>query len=52
MDNQTYTRTGTRIPKHNVNVDSNQKETILTARPIAIPNMKGAWRACTDVLSQ
>lgn len=51
MDNNTYTRTGKRIPKHNVNVDTNMKETILTARPNAAPNMKGQWRACRNVLA-
>ena len=49
MDGKTYTRTGTRVPKHNVNVDSNLKETILTARPLAAPIMKSPWRACRDV---
>lgn len=49
LDGQTYTRTGTRVPKHNVNVDANLKETILTARPIAAPIMKSPWRACADV---
>ena len=51
MDHKTYTRAGTRVPKHNVNVDSNQKETILTAKPIAVPLMKGMWRSCRDVLT-
>lgn len=51
MDNKTHTRAGTRVPKHNVNVDSNQKETILTAKPIAVPLMKGMWRSCRDVLT-
>lgn len=49
MDLQTYTRVGKRIPKHNVNVESNQKETILTSCPIAAPKMKGQWRGCEDV---
>lgn len=51
MDGKTYTRTGTRIPKHNVNVDSNLKETIMTARPLAAPIMKSPWRACEDVFT-
>lgn len=50
MDKKTYSRTGTRVPKHNVNVDANTKETIMTARPIAAPKMKSPWRACRDVL--
>lgn len=49
MDKKTYTRTGTRIPKHNVDVDANLKETILTARPLPAPIMKSPWRACRDV---
>lgn len=49
MDGETYTRTGKRIPKHNVNVEANLKETILTARPLAAPIMKSPWRACRDV---
>lgn len=49
LDGKTYTRTGTRVPKHNVDVNSNLKETILTARPIAAPKMKSPWRACRDV---
>lgn len=49
MDKKTYTRTGRRIPKHNVDVDANLKETILTSRPNAAPNMKGQWRACRNV---
>lgn len=51
LDQQTHTRTGTRVPKHNVNVESNQRETILTARPIASPKLKNAWRACRNVFS-
>lgn len=51
MDGKTYSRTGTRIPKHNVDVDANLKETILTARPLAAPIMKSPWRACRDVLN-
>ena len=51
MDHNTYTRTGRRIPKHNVNVDTNLKETILTSRPNAAPMMKGQWRACRNVLT-
>lgn len=51
MDGNTYSRTGKRIPKYNVNVDQNLKETILTARPIASPLVKSPWRACEDVLS-
>lgn len=49
MDGKTYSRTGKRVLKHNVNVDTNLKETILTARPIAAPKMKNPWRACRDV---
>lgn len=51
MDKKTYTRTGTRIPKHNVDVDANLKETILTSRPLPAPIMKSAWRACRDVFT-
>lgn len=51
MDGKTYTRTGKRIPKHNVNVDANLKETIMTARPLAAPIMKSPWRACRDVFT-
>lgn len=51
MDQNTHTRTGTRVPKHNVDTVHNQKETILTARPIAAPIMKSPWRACRDVMS-
>lgn len=50
-DGNTYTRTGKRVPKHNVNVEENLKETILTARPLAAPIMKAPWRACRDVFS-
>lgn len=49
-DGMTYTRTGTRIPKHNVDVEHDEKETILKSRPIAAPIMKSPWRACRDVL--
>lgn len=49
MDGQTYTRTGARVPKHNVDVGANAKETILTAAAVAAPKMKGQWRACRDV---
>lgn len=51
QDQKTHTRFGTRIPKHNVNVQKNIRETILTARPIASPYMKAAWRGCRDALS-
>lgn len=51
MDGKTYSRTGTRVPKHNVDVDANLKETILTARPLAAPIMKSPWRACRDVFT-
>lgn len=50
MDGNTYTRTGTRIPKHNIDSKHDQKETILKARPIAVPIVKNAWRACRNVL--
>lgn len=49
MDKETYTRTGERVPKHNVIVDTNLKETILSSAPIMAPKMKGQWRACRDV---
>lgn len=51
LDNNTYTRTGTRVPKYNVDSAKNLKETIVTARPLAVPNMKSPWRACRDVLN-
>ena len=52
LDHNTYTRTGARVPKHNVNVESNTKETILTSRPNAAPIMKSPWRACRDVFTK
>ena len=51
LDNRTYTWIGKRVPKHNVNVETNMKETILTSRPNAALNMKGQWRACRDVFT-
>lgn len=51
LDGKTYTRTGRRIPKHNINVETNMKETIMTARPLAAPIMKSPWRACEDVFT-
>ena len=51
MDTKTHTRTGTRVPKHNIDYVHNQKETILTSRPIAAPIMKSPWRACRDVMT-
>lgn len=51
LDGNTYTRLGARVPKHNVNVETNMKETILTAAPIVAPKMKGQWRSCRDVFS-
>lgn len=50
MDNQLHTRTGTRIPKHVADVKHNQRESILTSRPIATPTIKSPWRACRNVL--
>lgn len=50
QDEMTYTRTGTRIPKHNVDKEHDARETILKSRPIAAPIMKSPWRACRNVL--
>lgn len=51
MDGETYTRFGSRVPKHLVHVDTNSEETILTSAPIAAPKMKGQWRSCRDVFT-
>ncbi|MCD7918637.1 MAG: major capsid protein [Clostridiales bacterium] len=50
-DEQFHTRTGTRVPKYNADVKHNEKETMLTARPIAMPTIKSPWRACRDVIN-
>ena len=51
MDKKTHSRVGTRIPKHLVDEGANAKETILTSRPIAAPQVKSPWRACKDVFA-
>lgn len=51
LDNETYTRTGERIPKYEVDVGKNLKKTIVTSRPITVPKMKSPWRSCRDVLN-
>jgi hypothetical protein len=48
-DERVHTRSGTRVPKTTADVKHNVKETVLTARPVAVPLCKGAWRACRDV---
>lgn len=50
-DFQMHTRQGTRVSKVIPDVAGNVRELVLTARPVAAPNMKGMWRACRDVLT-
>jgi hypothetical protein len=39
-DKQFHTYSGTRVPKHIVNTDTNSKQVRVTAKPLAVPNQK------------
>lgn len=49
-DEKFHTRTGARVPKHSADVKHNVRETMLTSRPIAVPQIKSPWRANRNVV--
>lgn len=50
-DRQFHTRAAARVPMYDARIRENERETILTSRPLAAPKMKGQWRACRDVFT-